>query len=106
MVFEMLAEDVLEKGDDILRYFLMNTPLQNKHKYVWVSAKLQYLTPQTLAIPNDSWHCDPGIVAPFESDQLVHILATGSKDLTSTTEFIYEDYELKTEENKVLLELV
>jgi hypothetical protein len=95
----MLAEDVRKYGGELNNYLLDRAPLQNSRKYVYVSTKLQYLTPEMLSISNDDWHCDPGVVAPFNHNIITHILASGSKHISSMTQFFDRSVDFHTDES-------
>jgi hypothetical protein len=98
-LFSMLAEDVRKYGGEINNAILDCAPIQNSHKYVYVSAKLQYLVPSVLPVSNSEWHCDPGIIAPFNDNVVTHILASGSKYLSSMTQFFDRTVDFNTDES-------
>lgn len=100
MFFSAEADYVYKHGGEINRRFLDLTPLTNTKKYVNVSVKLQYLTPQISPINNIEWHCDPGVIAPYKHDAITHLFITGSKDdrVSSLTEFLEEQVIFETNE--------
>jgi hypothetical protein len=94
------AELVYKHGGDFYRKLLENTPLKNDKKYVTVTALVQYLTPITASIPNNDWHCDPGVVNPYNQDARLHILMN---DISARTEFLDKDIEMAVDESYVEL---
>lgn len=99
MMFNADIEDAYKYGDDFVRHLIDKTPITHKRKYIYVSAKLQYLTPERSPIPNVDWHCDPGVINPYWSDAITHIMATGSKNLSSLTEFFDKPVDIHLPQN-------
>jgi hypothetical protein len=99
ILFSMLAEDVRKYGGELNNYLLDRAPLQHTRKYVYVSAKLQYLVPHALSISNGDWHCDPGVIAPFNHNAITHILASGSRHISSMTQFFDRSVDFNTDES-------
>lgn len=89
------ADFIYKNGGEFNRMLLNLTPLTNKKKYVYVRTKIHYLTPSTLPIKNNQWHCD--YAGNLDSDNtLIHLALIGEEDveLSSKTEFLTKDIKL------------
>lgn len=96
------VEDAYKYGGEFYRKLLDAAPIKNDRKNAILTAKLQYLNPNSLSIKFlENWHGD-GERNPFESKDRIHLLIS---DCTAITEFNTNEFEIEMEENETQADL-